>query len=490
MQLHPQLTYAGVFVLYSLPFLIVLFFWDIRQKKHSITRNFPVIGHLRYLAERLGVFLREFFYSGDREELPFNRAQRTWIYQAAKNVDTDVGFGSTRDLTPLGSIFFVDAPFPVLGQDAVETNAIMIGPYCANPYKTHALINISAMSYGAISNNAILALSRGAKMAGCWLNTGEGGISSFHLEGNCDLVAQIGTAKYGYRDENGLLSESKLLQMASYPQVKMFEVKLSQGAKPGKGGVLPAIKVTPAIAEIRGIPVHQDSLSPNRFPEIANPAELLDFIHRVRTISKKPTGFKTVLGDYDWLDELFTEILKRGIEHAPDFITLDGAEGGTGAAPTSLADYMGLPISESLPALVDKLKEYGLRDRIKVIASGKLVTPDRIAWALCVGADLINSARGFMFSLGCVQALKCHKNTCPTGIATHKPWLTRGLDPTEKAVRVFQYVKNIEHEVGILCHSCGVKEPRELTRKHVRMVTATGTSVSLAKIYPEKHKVH
>ena len=217
---------------------------------------------------------------------------------------------------------------------------------------------------------------------------------------------------------------------------------------------------------------------------------MLDFIHRVRTISKKPTGFKTVLGDYDWLDDLFAEILKRGIEHAPDFIALDGAEGGTGAAPTSLADYMGLPITESLPVLVDKLMEYGLRDRIKVIASGKLVTPDMVAWALCVGADLINSARGFMFSLGCVQALKCHKNTCPTGIATHKPWLTRGLDPTEKAVRVFHYVKNIEYEVGIICHSCGVKEPRELTRNHARMVSSTGTSVPLAQIYPKKENIH
>lgn len=485
---HLTLTYIGFFVLLSLPFLMLLGIWDMLQKKHTILRNFPVIGHLRYIAEHLGVFLRSFFYARDREELPFNRAQRTWVYEAAKNVDTDIGFGSTRDLRPLGSIYFVDAPFPVLGQDAVETRDVIIGPYSPNPYKARSLINISAMSYGSISERAILALSHGAKMAGCWLNTGEGGISPFHLESGCDLVAQIGTAKYGYRTEDGQFSNEKLKQVATIPQVKMFEIKLSQGAKPGKGGLLPAIKVTPKIAAIRGIPVHQDSVSPNRFTEISNSSELLDFIYRVRTVSQKPTGFKTVLGDYAWLDDLFSEIVERGIEHAPDFITLDGAEGGTGAAPTSLADYMGLPIAESLPALIDKLNEYGLRDRIKVIASGKLVTPDMVAWALCVGADFVNSARGFLFSLGCIQALQCHKNTCPTGIATHRPWLVHGLDPQDKAVRVMHYVKNLEYEVGMICHSCGVKEPRDLTRKHARIVSAIGTSVSLADVYPDKHK--
>jgi len=483
--LHPTITYLGFIIIISIPFITLLAIWDLIQKKHAVLRNFPLVGHLRYIAEGLGVFLRQFFYARDREELPFNRAQRTWIYKAAKNVNTEIGFGSTRDLRPIGSIYFVDAPFPVLGQDAVETREVIIGPHCPNPYKTKSLINISAMSYGSISKNAILALSKGAKMAGCWLNTGEGGLSPYHLAGGCDIVAQIGTAKYGYRDAEGRFSDEKLKKMAELPQVKMIEIKLSQGAKPGKGGLLPAVKVTPEVSEIRGIPVHKDSISPNRFTEISNSSELLDFIHRVRTVSQKPTGFKTVLGDYTWLDNLLSEIQKRGIEYAPDFITLDGAEGGTGAAPMSLADYMGLPISESLPVLVDKLSEYGLRGRIKVIASGKLVTPDMVAWALCVGADFVNSARGFLFSLGCIQALKCHKNTCPTGIATHNRWLTRGLNPQEKAVRVYQYVKNMEHEVGIICHSCGVHEPRELRRRHARIVSEHGTSVSLAEVYPE-----
>jgi glutamate synthase domain-containing protein 2 len=265
----------------------------------------------------------------------------------------------------------------------------------------------------------------------------------------------------------------------------MFEIKLSQGAKPGKGGLLPANKVTPEVADIRGIPIGEDSISPNRFPEIANSSELLDFIQHVRDITGKPTGFKVVLGDYTWLHSFFQEILQRGIELAPDFITLDGKEGGTGAAPVSLTDYMGLPLTESLPTLIDLLKKYGLRERIKVIASGKLITPSMVCWALCVGADFVNSARGFMLALGCIQALRCHTNNCPTGITTHRPFLMRGLDPTSKAVRVGYYVKNLEYEVGEICHSCGVHEPRELTRAHLRIVSAYGTSVAFSELYPD-----
>lgn len=465
--------------------LIVLFIWNVFQKKNTILRCFPIIGYIPFLAEGLGYYLRTYFYVRDREELPFNRAERAWVDEAARNVDTTVGFGSTRDRRPVGTIYFVDSPFPLLGREVVQTRPVVIGQQCPHPFTTSSLINISAMSYGSISKNAVLALSHGAKMAGCWLNTGEGGVSTYHLKGECDLVVQIGTAKFGFRDKEGNLSDSHLKEIAAHPQVKMFEIKLSQGAKPGKGGLLPAKKVTPEIAKIRDIPPYEDAVSPNRFPEIANSMELLDFIYHVREVTGKPTGFKVVLGNYDWLNDLCDEIIKRGIEHAPDFITLDGAEGGTGAAPMSLIDYMGLPIAESLPMLVDTLNKYGLRERIKIIASGKLMTPWMVAWALCVGANFVNSARGFMLSLGCIQALKCHKNTCPTGIATHNPWLMRGLDPQNKAVRVYQYVKNLEFDVGVICHSCGVQEPRELKRHHVRIVSEHGTSVSLADIYPD-----
>lgn len=342
------------------------------------------------------------------------------------------------------------------------------------------------MSYGALSKNAVRALSHGAKLAGCWMDTGEGGLTPYHLEGGCDIVAEIGTAKFGYRNEDGTFSKERLREAAAHPQVKMFELKLSQGAKPGKGGLLPAEKVTPEIAKIRGLKPYTASESPNRFPEIGSSAELLDFIKMVRDTSGKPTGFKVVLGDYNWLEELCQEIHKRGIDSAPDFITIDGAEGGTGASPLSLADYVGLPIAESLPATVDLLVEYGLRDRIKVIASGKLVTPGMVAWALAIGADFVNSARGFLLSLGCIQSLKCNTNHCPTGITTHIPWLEKGLDPKLKSVRAASYAQKVEYEVGVICHSCGVKEPRQLRRKYVRIVSELGNSVSLEAVYPDK----
>ena len=465
---------------------IVLYLWDITQKQNIILRNYPVIGHIRHLAQEVGVYLRQYFYARDREELPFNRAQRDWVYHAASDGDTTVGFGSTRDLHPTGTFFFVDAPFPILGTDAAETRPIIFGPQTIHPYTAHSILNISAMSYGALSKNAIAALSHGAKMGGCWLNTGEGGVSDYHLEGGCDLIAQIGTAKYGFRDPAGNFSDARLRELASMPQIKMFEVKLSQGAKPGKGGLLPAIKVSPEIARIRGIPAREDSVSPNRHPEIGNSAELLNFINHVRTISEKPVGFKVVLGSYEWLDDLFSLIVKRGLDCAPDFITLDGAEGGTGAAPSVLMDYMGLPIAESLPVLIDKLKEYSLRERIKVIASGKMITAGSVARALCVGADFVNSARGFLFSLGCIQAMRCHNNTCPTGITTHNPNRVKGLDVKTKAVSVANYVRRVNYEVGVISHSCGVREPRELTRNHIRIVTNTGVSMPLAELYPEK----
>ncbi|NOX43012.1 MAG: FMN-binding glutamate synthase family protein [Gammaproteobacteria bacterium] len=463
--------------------LIVLYIFDISQTKHAIRRNYPVIGHLRYVFEQLGKFFRQYFFAMDREELPFNRAERSWVYRAAKNMDTTIAFGSTRDLRPTGTVLFVNCPFPVLGQDTTPVQNMTIGGDCETPYITNSLFNISGMSYGAISKPAIQALSKGAKMAGCWLNTGEGGLSPYHLEGAADIVFQIGTAKYGVCDEQGDLCDKKLREIASHKQVKMFEIKLSQGAKPGKGGILPGNKVTREIALIRNIPIGQDSISPNRHPDIDNVSELLENIHRIRRVTGKPVGFKCVIGAYGWLDNLFAEINKRGPSYAPDFITIDSADGGTGAAPMSLMDYMGLPIKESLPIVVDKLIEYELKDRIKLVASGKLITPAEVAWALCIGADFITSARGFMFALGCIQALQCNKNSCPTGITTHNPRLQKGLDSQDKAIRIKNYADNIVREVGVIAHSCGVKEPRELRRFHARFVLENGQSIALNEFY-------
>ena len=315
--------------------IIIIFIIDITQSQQAIRRNYPVIGRFRYLFERLGEFFRQYFFAMDREELPFNRAQRSWVYRAAKNVDNTSAFGSTRDLRNSGTVLFVNCPFPTLEQDAVVTQPVTIGPNCRNPYTTSSLINISGMSYGAISKPAVLALSRGAYLAGCWMNTGEGGLSPYHLEGGADLVFQIGTAKYGVRNELGELDEQKLKDIADNPCVVMFEIKLSQGAKPGKGGILPAAKVTDEIATIRGIRAGEDSISPNRHPEIKSVDDLLTVIARVKRIANKPVGFKMVIGSPQWLDTLFEAMNKRGGDYIPDFITVDSADGGSGAAPAS-----------------------------------------------------------------------------------------------------------------------------------------------------------
>ncbi len=321
-------------------------------------------------------------------------------------------------------------------------------------------------------------------MANVWMNTGEGGLSPHHLEGGCDIVFQIGTAKYGVRDLEGNLSDEKLKQAASHPQVKMFELKLAQGAKPGKGGILPASKVTKEIAGIRGITAGEASISPNRHTDIANVEELLDMIGHIRKVTGKPVGFKTVMGDFDALGAFLDLVVERGIEHAPDFITLDGGDGGTGAAPMPLMDIVGLPLREALPIVSDMIYERGMRGRIRLIASGKLITPSDVAWALAAGADFITCARGFMFSLGCIQALKCNKNTCPTGITTHDGRLQKGLVPEAKSVKVANYAKSLIHEVEVIAHSVGVKEPREISRRHVRIVKSSGVSIPLNVLMP------
>jgi glutamate synthase domain-containing protein 2 len=464
---------------------IVMYIVDRTQRHHAIRRNFPVIGRFRHIFEHLGEFFRQYFFALDREELPFNRAQRSWAYRASKDINNTAAFGSTKDLRPEGTVMFANCMFPQLEGETSEFSEIVFGPYSRKPYSTRSFFNISAMSYGSLSRPAVRALSHGAKKGGFWLNTGEGGISPWHLEGGCDVVFQIGTAKYGARDAEGRLSDDKLREVGEIPQVRMIELKLSQGAKPGKGGILPAIKVTEEISGIRGIPVGEASISPNRHPELHSLGDILDMVGHIREVSGLPTGFKCVVGAYGWLDEFCALIHQRGLESAPDFITVDSGDGGTGAAPLPLMDEMGLPIRESLPRVVDKLDEYGLKKRIRVIASGKRVTPGEVAWALCAGADCVNSARGFMFALGCIQALQCNKNTCPTGITTHDKKLQRGLDVEHKSVRVANYAKNMMKEVAIIAHSCGVPEPRQLKRHHARVVSANGISLGLNELHPD-----
>ncbi|MEO0859390.1 MAG: FMN-binding glutamate synthase family protein [Pseudomonadota bacterium] len=461
----------------------VLFLMDRTQTEDAIRRNYPVIGRFRHLFTELGEFFRQYFFAMDREELPFNRAQRDWIKRASDGQGNTVAFGSTRNIAVPGTPLFVNAPFPPLDQQAAKTAPLMIGPHAAKPYIAGSIFNLSGMSYGAISKPAVQALSRGCKEAGIWMNTGEGGLSPYHLEGGCDVVYQIGTAKFGVRDDMGNLSEEKLREVAAHPEIKMFELKLAQGAKPGKGGILPAAKVTAEIATIRGLKKGQAGISPNRHKEASNPDELLDLIGHIRSVTGKPVGIKTVGGSEETFQDLFDRINARGAVCAPDFITLDGGEGGTGAAPMPLIDLVGMSIREALPMVSGLRDAAGLKDRIRLIASGKLVNPGDIAWALAAGADFVVSARGFMFSLGCIQALKCNKNTCPTGITTHNPRFQKGLVVEDKWRKVAKYASGIVKEVEVIAHSVGVTEPRQMRRRHVRLVQPDGTSIPMHKLH-------
>ena len=467
--------------------VLVFFVIDKTQTGDAIRRNYPVIGRFRGLFTELGEFFRQYFFAMDREEMPFNRAQRNWVYRASENKSNTVAFGSTRNLSIPGTPIFMNAVFPPLDDQFASTEPLVIGPTCREPYAAQSIFNISGMSYGALSKPAIRALSRGAKMAGIWLNTGEGGLAPYHLEGGCDVVYQIGTAKFGVRDKEGNLSDAKLREMALKPEIKMFEIKLSQGAKPGKGGILPAAKIDEEVAEIRGVPMGQDAISPNRHREVDDFDDLLDLICHIREVTGKPVGFKTCIGSAEpWFD-FFKRIKERGADCAPDFITVDGGEGGTGAAPMPLIDLVGMPLRDALIRMVDLRDLAGLHDRIRIIASGKMVAPADVAWAICMGADFVVSGRGFMFSLGCIQALKCNKNSCPTGITTHIPSLQKGLVVEEKDKRVAAYAKAVIHEVETIAHSVGVAEPRQMRRRHVRVVVGDGSSVQMNEIHPSVH---
>ena len=463
----------------------VLFVIDVSQTADAVRRNFPVIGRFRHLFSELGEFFRQYFFAMDREEMPFNRAQRDWVYRSASGMDNVRPFGSTKSLQPVGTPIFVNSPWPALDEEAVEASPLIIGPGAARPYEAKSFFNMSSMSYGSLSRPAIRALSLGTAKAGCWMSTGEGALAPAHLEGGGDIVFQIGTAKYGVRDDDGNLDDEKLRKIAAHPEVKMIELKLAQGAKPGKGGILPGHKVTEEIAAIRHIPVGKDSISPNRHCDIGNDQELLDMIDRLRRVSGLPVGIKTVMGDDGWLDGFFAAVVERGIESAPDFITIDGGDGGTGAAPMPLMDNVGMVVHEALPIAAGLRAKHGLTERVRLIVSGKMITPSDVAWALATGADFINAARGFMFSIGCIQAMKCHTNRCPTGITTHNKRLQRGLVPEDKADKVANYVAQMRKEVNIIAHSCGVSCPRQLKPHHVRLVCPDGRSRRMDQLHPD-----
>ncbi len=472
----------------GLVFFIALFVRDLTQREHTVLRNYPVIGHLRFLGERYGEFLRQYFIVGDRDERPFDRATRRWVYRAAKNEPDVIGFGSTYPVTQGEALAFVPSPFPLSAAERMHAPPLLIGAdSCVQPFLARAVVNISGMSYGALSEPAVRALSRGAQGGGCWLNTGEGGLAPAHREGHCDLIMQVGTAKFGIRDAHGDLSDERARALSLV--VKAFEIKLSQGAKPGHGGVLPGRKVTPDVARIRGIEPFRDAISPPGHADIHSADTLLDALGRLRDLTGRPVGVKTALGDGRFVTELCDAIHRRGLSSAPDFLTIDGSEGGSGAVPQMLADHMGLPLGEALPLTVDILLQASLKDRIRVVASGKLVTPAKAAWALCMGADFVATGRGFLFALGCIQALRCHTDNCPTGITTHNRRLQRGLVVSEKSLRVARYGQAMNRDVDGLAHICGLAHARLLRREHVLLMTPEGHKKG-SECYPYGRPLH
>ena len=472
----------GVFLL----IVAIIAVHDLTQKKHAVTRNFPVVGHFRYFFEELGQPMRQYFFSGDLDERPYNRVTRSWVYASAKGQNNAVGFGSQVDHHEPGRMHILPSMYPTLSDPSQELADLprprLIGGKRAEPYQPTHFANISGMSFGALSPNAVRALSRGARLANCYMSTGEGSLSPYHIEGGGDILYQIGPAKFGCRTLDGRFDDEKAARILALPQVKMVEIKLAQGAKPGRGGLLPKEKITEEIAEIRGIPMGQDCHSPNRFEECPDAGAVLDFVVRVRKLTGKPVGLKMVVGSSSEIEELCREIRKRG--DGPDFIAVDGKEGGTGAAPLALADYVGLPLIDALTTVDNALRRHGVRDEVTLIASGKVATGGEVATHIALGADLIHIGRGFLFSIGCIQALRCHTNTCPTGVTTQNRWLQAGLDPADKGVRVASYSLALERDLQMITHACGLTHPTELHRGQDVVNISPGVRKSLLELYP------
>jgi glutamate synthase domain-containing protein 2 len=461
---------------YVIFFLVIIAIKDIFfNRAHTIKHNFPVVGHLRYLLEKIGPELRQYIVSNNREELPFNRSQRSWIYASSKRENNYQGFGTDQDQFAPGHVFINPAMFPYAIpkghpndiDPAFVPCAKVMGLYNKRrrPYRPYSVVNISAMSYGSLSARAVESLNKGALKAGCYHNTGEGGLSPYHSFG-ADVMFHFGTGYFGVRDENGNFSFDKIEELVNKnPFVRAIEIKVSQGAKPGKGGVLPAAKITPEIAAIRSIPLGKDVLSPAYHKAFTNVPEMLEFIEKVADRTGLPVGFKSAVGKMEMWVELADLMLKTG--KGPDFITIDGGEGGTGAAPPAFADHVSLPFVYAFSNVYKIFAERGLTDRIVFIASGKLGFPAKALMAFSMGADLIHVAREAMMSIGCIQAQVCQTNNCPAGIATQNKWLQAGVDPTLKSERFYNYIKTLCKEIMEITHACGYEHPCQMGMEDV-----------------------
>ncbi len=448
--------------------LAVWALYDVLQRKHAILHNFPIVGHFRYWIETLGGPLRQYIVTGNDEERPFSRDQRRWIYASAKKENNYFGFGTDNDLemTP-GYLIVRHATFPVhmphAGEDGYDPKyqcpaAKVLGAHRKrrHAFRPTSLVNTSAMSFGSLSPRAIEAINRGVALCGAMQNTGEGGISDYHRTGG-DLIWQIGTGYFGCRDAKGRFSMERFLETVASARVRAIEIKLSQGAKPGLGGVLPAAKVTKEIARIRLIPLGQDCISPAHHGAFHDTDSLLDFVEKLADATGLPVGIKSAVGQMDFWEELARLIDTSG--RAPDFITIDGGEGGTGAAPLVFSDHVALPFKLGLASVYKTLAERGVHEKLVFIGSGRLGFPEASLLALAMGCDMINVAREAMLSIGCIQAQVCHTGHCPTGVATQSPWLMRGLDPTLKAARLANYLMTLRKELLSLAAACGEAHP-------------------------------
>lgn len=464
------------------------FYWtvglrDISQHRQTVRRNFPFLGNVRYLFESIRPEIRQYFIQSDQDAQPFSREQRSIVYARAKNMDGTLPFGTQLDVYADHYEFATHSMWPEHVPDHAKRVTIG-GPACLKPYSA-SLLNISAMSYGALSDNAILALNTGAKVGGFYHNTGEGGVSKFHAEPGADLVWNIGTGYFGCRNnETGGFSAEKFEETVKrLPQLRMIEVKLSQGAKPSHGGILPANKLSPAIAEARGVPMGQDCNSPPRHAAFDSPHSLLLFLQHLRELSGGlPVGFKLCVGHPSEVFALVRAMLDSGI--TPDFITVDGSEGGTGAAPPEFASSLGMPLVEALSLVHRTLVGAGVRGHVRIICSGKVLSGFSVVRNLALGADLCNSARAMMFALGCIQALKCNTNRCPTGVATQDPALMAGLVVEDKASRVANYHRKTVEAAMELVGAMGLQSPGEVDGRHIQVRVDGSRVMSYAEIFP------
>ncbi|SNV27061.1 glutamate synthase (ferredoxin) [Rhodococcus rhodochrous] len=454
--------------------------YDLLQRRHAVLRNYPVLGHMRYLLESVRPEIQQYFVERNFDGRPFDRDVRTVVYERAKGIHGELSFGTERDLDEIGYEYLVHSTMPVPAPEHPPLVKVG-GPDCKVPYLM-SMLNVSSMSFGALSANAVRALNRGAARGGFAHDTGEGGLTPYHLEGGGDLIWEIGSGYFGARDEKGRFDPEQFADKSAHDQVKAISLKLSQGAKPGVGGVLPAAKVSEEIARYRGVPAHVKCVSPAAHSAFATPREMVRFLALLRDLSGgKPVGFKLCVGSRVELLAICKAVLVEGV--TPDFIIVDGAEGGTAAAPLEYEDNVGLPLTDGLMTVHNALAGTGLRDRIKIGASGKVATGNDIVKRLIQGADYTNSARAMMMAIGCIQAQRCHTNKCPVGVTTQDPKRARALDVADKALRVERYHASTVAQAVQIMASMGVNDPSALTTEMLRKRVATTVVRSYAEIY-------